>query len=91
MTSKWTAPHCLLGNRYLDLPLGFQLRGNGPLLEGELAGGRHCADEALQHVISLVPKEEHQLPLRALEVHLQAHLHKSHIAQRAHITSMHAH
>jgi hypothetical protein len=51
-----------------------------------LPGRRHGADEALQRVVSLVAKEEHQLPLCALELHLQAHLRRTDFAQLAYRT-----
>ena len=61
---------------YLNLLLGFQLGGDGALLEGKLARGGDHADEPLQQGVALVAKEEHELPLGALELHLQAHLQK---------------
>ena len=59
---------------YLDLLLGFQLGWNGTLLEGKLARGGDHADEPLEQGVPLVAEEKHELPLGALELHLQAHL-----------------
>ena len=59
---------------HLELLLGLQYGRHRSQLEGELWGGRHHAHQALQRLLALVPEEERDLALGALEAQLHAHL-----------------